>query len=52
MIHAPGETLEDLPATVLAKYGGLCDRVEFSIPVETADDEALLAEMITKIQAG
>ena len=54
MVHeiAAVATYDDLAATVLAKYGGACDRVEFSIPVENPDDEARLAQMIAEIQAG
>ncbi len=43
---------DELPEAVLTRYGGLCDRVEFSIPVSNPDDEALLAEMVADIRAG
>jgi probable F420-dependent oxidoreductase len=53
MVHeiavvAPHDNLADAVAT---RYGGLCDRVEFSIPVGTPDDEVLLAEMVDEIRA-
>ena len=53
MVHeiavvAPYDTLADAIAT---RYEGLCDRVEFSIPVENPDDENLLAEMVSEIQS-
>ena len=53
MVHeiavvAPYDTLADAIAT---RYEGLCDRVEFSIPVENPDDEILLAEMVSEIHA-
>lgn len=52
MVHeiavvAPYDTLAD---AVAARYGGSCDRVEFSIPLDTSDDERLLAEMVAQIQ--
>jgi probable F420-dependent oxidoreductase len=52
MVHeiavvAPYDTLA---RSIVARYGGACDRVEFSIPVETPDDELLLAEMVREIQ--
>ena len=53
MVHeiavvASYDTLADAIAT---RYEGLCDRVEFSIPVENPDDEILLAEMVSEIHA-
>jgi probable F420-dependent oxidoreductase len=53
MVHeiavvAPYDTLAD---AIASRYEGLCDRVEFSIPVDGPDDEALLAEMVAEIQA-
>ncbi|MDJ0767783.1 MAG: TIGR03617 family F420-dependent LLM class oxidoreductase [Ilumatobacter sp.] len=53
MVHeiavvAPYDSLAD---AVASRYEGLCDRVEFSIPVETPDDAALLAGMVAEIQA-
>jgi probable F420-dependent oxidoreductase len=53
MVHeiavvAPHDTLADAVAT---RYEGICDRVEFSIPVETPDDEERLAAMVREIQA-
>lgn len=54
MVHeiAVVATYDELPRAIVARYGGLCDRVEFSIPVTEPDDEALLAEMVAAIQAG
>lgn len=40
-----------LPEAIVARHSGLCDRVEFSIPVENPDDEALLAQMVGEIQS-
>lgn len=53
MVHeiAVVATYDTLAEAVASRYAGLCDRVEFSIPVEDPDDEALLAEMIRQIQA-
>jgi probable F420-dependent oxidoreductase len=53
MVHeiAVVATHDDLADAVTARYGGVCDRVEFSIPVHDADDEARLAEMVARIQA-
>jgi alkanesulfonate monooxygenase SsuD/methylene tetrahydromethanopterin reductase-like flavin-dependent oxidoreductase (luciferase family) len=53
MVHeiavvAPYSTLADAVAT---RYEGLCDRVEFSIPIQHPDDEGLLAEMVAEIQS-
>jgi probable F420-dependent oxidoreductase len=53
MVHeiavvAPYDTIADAVAT---RYAGLCDRVEFSIPVAGPDDEALLAEMVREIRS-
>ena len=53
MVHeiavvAPYDTLAD---AVASRYEGLCDRVEFSIPVDNPDDEVLLAEMVREIQS-
>lgn len=53
MVHeiavvAPYDTLADAVAT---RYEGLCDRVEFSIPVTDPDDEALLTQMVREIQS-
>lgn len=54
MVHeiAVVATYDDLPAAIVRRYGGLCDRVEFSIPVATPDDEARLADMVATIHAG
>ena len=54
MVHeiAVVATYDELPQAVLARYDGLCDRVECSIPVPNPDDEALLAQMVAEIQAG
>lgn len=53
MVHeiAVVATYDTLADALTSRYAGLCDRVEFSIPVEDPDDEALLAEMIRQIQA-
>jgi probable F420-dependent oxidoreductase len=40
-----------LAAAIADRYSGLCDRVEFSIPVEHPDDEAVLGEMVRHIQS-
>lgn len=53
MVHeiavvAPYDTLAD---AIASRYAGTCDGVEFSIPVDTPDDEVLLAEMIAEIRA-
>jgi probable F420-dependent oxidoreductase len=53
MVHeiAVVATYDTLADAVAGRYEGLCDRVEFSIPVETPDDEERLAEMVREIQA-
>lgn len=53
MVHeiavvAPYDTL---PEAVADRYDGLCDRVEFSIPIADPDDEARLTDMVRRIQA-
>ena len=52
MVHtiAVVGTYDTIAADVRARYGGVCDRVEFSIPVATRDDEAQLAEIVAEIQ--
>jgi probable F420-dependent oxidoreductase len=42
---------DKIAGAVATRYAGLCDRVEFSIPVTDADDEAMLAEMVREIQS-
>jgi hypothetical protein len=37
---------------VLARYGGLCDAVEFSIPVSGPADRERLADIVAAIQRG
>jgi hypothetical protein len=53
MVHeiAVVATYDDLPDAIVGRYGGLCDRVEFSIPVTNPDDEARLADMVKTIHA-
>ncbi len=53
MVHeiavvAPYDTIAEAVAT---RYAGVCDTVEFSIPVESPDDEILLAEMVAEIRS-
>ncbi len=53
MVHeiavvAPYDTLAD---AIASRYEGLCDRVEFSIPVSDPDDEVVLADMVRQIRA-
>lgn len=42
---------DSLAAAVIERYGGLCDRVELSIPVENPDDEVRLAELVAEVRA-
>lgn len=53
MVHeiAVVATYDALADAVASRYEGLCDRVEFSIPVENPDDEAVLTEMISEIRS-
>lgn len=41
---------DSLAAAVADRYDGLCDRVEFSIPMHDGDDQARLAAMVAEIQ--
>ena len=41
---------ERLAAAVVERYGGICTKVEFSIPVASPDDANLLASMVRTIQ--
>lgn len=45
-------TYDRIAAEVLERYRGLCDAVEFSIPVANPDDEARLADIVGRIQTG
>ena len=46
-VVAPHDALAN---AVVARYGGLCSKVEFSIPVADAADASLLSEMVRQIQ--
>lgn len=41
---------DGLAAAVVERYGGICSKVEFSIPVANPDDSARLASMVSHIQ--
>jgi probable F420-dependent oxidoreductase len=41
---------DQLADAILRRYGGICSKVEFSIPVVSPDDGDLLAEMVGMIQ--
>lgn len=45
-------TYDEIAAKVWDRYAGVCSGVEFSIPVESRDDEERLAAMIDEIRAG
>jgi hypothetical protein len=45
-------TYDTIPDAVLARYGGLCDTVEFSIPVAGPADRERLADIVAAIQRG
>jgi probable F420-dependent oxidoreductase len=46
-VVAPYDRLAD---AVRRRYDGICSKVEFSVPVESDDDAALLADMVARIQ--
>ena len=46
-VVAPHDRLAE---AVRERYGGICTKVEFSIPVDSDADAALLAEMVSRIQ--
>lgn len=45
-------TYERIAAKVRGRYAGVCSGVEFSIPVESPDDEERLGNMVQEIRAG
>lgn len=44
-------TYDEIATAVRDRYAGVCTGVEFSIPVEDADDEAMLSEMMATIRS-
>ena len=48
MVVAPYEKLAE---TILARYGGLIDRIEVSIPVNNETDEAVLRDIVHALQS-
>ncbi len=43
-------TYDQIASRVAERYAGTCSGVEFSIPVESADDRERLAAMVSEIQ--
>ncbi|HEX2153780.1 MAG TPA: TIGR03617 family F420-dependent LLM class oxidoreductase [Acidimicrobiia bacterium] len=43
-------TYDEIAARVRDRYAGVCQGVEFSIPADTPDEEALLEEMVAEIR--
>lgn len=45
-------TYDDIAERVWRRYEGVCDRVEFSVPVRSREDEEALAGMVGQIRTG
>ena len=54
MLHtiATVGTYDEIGALLVDRYGGIIDRIEFSLPVADPDDAARLSAILAEISAG